>query len=163
MSREWAALLLRTFVYFRVQPICKKGLHTHYPVEKNWSGATLATAKTLSLVLWRTRFFKATCEVLQMLKQYPKHCRWDDRVRGELGGKEEVVCGVEKARKQWKSDPNHHLTSFHPSTSLKTWRCKGIFKLDFAAFFLVVSLSIITSLNTVLWVKWYYPKAQRKN
>ena len=71
-------------------------------------------------------------------------------MRGELGGREEVVCGVEKARKGGKSDPNHHLTSFHPSTSFENLKMHRHFKLDFAAFFLVVSLLLITSLNTVL-------------
>ena len=67
-------------------------------------------------------------------------------MRGELGGREEVVCGVEKARKRGKSDPNHHLTSFHVVENLKMQRH---FKLDFAAFFLVVSLLVIASLNIV--------------
>ena len=79
------------------------------------------------------------------------HCRWDDRVRGELGGREEVVCGVEKARKEGKSDPNHHLTSaFPPFHVVENLKMQRHFKLGFAAFFLVVSLLLITSLNTVL-------------
>ena len=67
-------------------------------------------------------------------------------MRGELGGREEVVCAVEKARKGGKSDPNHHLTRFHVVENLKMQRH---FKLDFAAFFLVVSLLVIASLNIV--------------
>ena len=65
-------------------------------------------------------------------------------MRGELGGREEVVCGVEKARKRGKSD---QLPPFHVVENLKMQRH---FKLGFATFFRVVSLLVITSHNTVL-------------
>ena len=72
-------------------------------------------------------------------------------MRGELGGREEVVCGVEKARKRGKSDPNHHLTSaLPPFVVVENLKMQRHFKLGFATFFLVVSLLVITSLDTVL-------------